>query len=285
MYSEIFLPENAPSEWQNRQGRWHEMCSAPLQLNLLFFPKRETLLTIVILDLALYWMYDGIIITIEGDNTVMKYGVVFDVEGTLNQTVLYGVEVYQKALKKRNIYVSEQNIIPIIELSPEAIVKWFFGSLTKEEYDEWMEDVERTEAELMKNKAKPFHGVPVVLEQLKKQGYTLMICSNAYPMHIENILSVLNIRQYFDYVGSLQIGTDKTAVLAELIQQSGCDRVYMVGDRKFDIEAAKNNGVPSIGCAYGYAPEEVRKADYVIHAPLELLTIVDRLRREERNLM
>ena len=39
----------------------------------------------------------------------------------------------------------------------------------------------------------------------------------------------------------------------------------MVGDRRSDIEAAKDNGLWTIGCRFGFAnDEELREADIVI---------------------
>ena len=51
----------------------------------------------------------------------------------------------------------------------------------------------------------------------------------------------------------------------------------MVGDRKFDIQAARANGIPFIGCAYGYAPQEIREADLVVKEPAEILPAVETL--------
>ena len=43
--------------------------------------------------------------------------------------------------------------------------------------------------------------------------------------------------------------------------------VAMVGDRKFDIEGAKEHGITSVGVSFGYAPEgelEQAGADYIV---------------------
>src|SRR5699024_6953399 len=51
------------------------------------------------------------------------------------------------------------------------------------------------------------------------------------------------------------------------------DQVYMIGDRKFDVEGAKALGVESVGVAYGYGGmEELKaaKADYIVRSVEEL---------------
>ena len=54
-------------------------------------------------------------------------------------------------------------------------------------------------------------------------------------------------------------------------------RVLMVGDRRFDIQGAKEAGVQSAGALYGYGSRrelEEAGADYLIAAPMDLLSLV-----------
>ena len=51
------------------------------------------------------------------------------------------------------------------------------------------------------------------------------------------------------------------------------DQVYMIGDRKFDVEGARALGVESVGVTYGYgSKEELKeaKADYIVQSVEEL---------------
>lgn len=50
-------------------------------------------------------------------------------------------------------------------------------------------------------------------------------------------------------------------------------QVYMIGDRKFDVEGARALGVESVGVTYGYgSKEELKeaKADYIVQSVEEL---------------
>ena len=67
----------------------------------------------------------------------------------------------------------------------------------------------------------------------------------------------------------------KTALLRRLLEEQSLDpaATYMVGDRNFDIEAARANSVTSIAVTYGYAtPEELESArpDYTCDAVEDL---------------
>jgi phosphoglycolate phosphatase len=63
-------------------------------------------------------------------------------------------------------------------------------------------------------------------------------------------------------------------VVSELDAELG--NCAFIGDTEVDIKTAKNMGVTSIGCAWGYRPREVlvdSGADFVISRPEELLDI------------
>ena len=69
----------------------------------------------------------------------------------------------------------------------------------------------------------------------------------------------------------------------EVIRQIGDERLtvsdiyreaVMIGDRKYDMEAARNLGLTSIGALYGYGTrEELQQAgaDYIVEKPCDIL--------------
>ena len=77
--------------------------------------------------------------------------------------------------------------------------------------------------------------------------------------------------------GSESDGTraDKTSLIKYAMAQSNAtkDKSIMVGDRYYDIVGAKNNGLPSVGVAYGYGGhQELEKvgATKIISKPTDL---------------
>lgn len=51
----------------------------------------------------------------------MSRYVIFDIDGTLNQTALYALEAYKKALKKRGREASDCEILSCIGLSRQGL--------------------------------------------------------------------------------------------------------------------------------------------------------------------
>ena len=70
---------------------------------------------------------------------------------------------------------------------------------------------------------------------------------------------------------------NKSEFLRALLKKMEPVQACMVGDRCFDILAAEDNHIPVIGCAYGYAPEEIKNADCVVQKPEEILEAVREL--------
>lgn len=111
-----------------------------------------------------------------------------------------------------------------------------------------------------------YPGIIELLEELNKAEIPVAICSSKPAKFINAILKNLKAENLIDMVSCLEAdGMTKTK--REMIDDAaahfgiGKDRILMVGDRKFDIEGAKEAGVHSCGAAYGYGSiEELTKA-------------------------
>ena len=130
-----------------------------------------------------------------------------------------------------------------------------------------------------------YPGVPAVLQSLQSSGWQLFVCTSKREDFTQRILEKFALKPYFlavyaDTVGSLH--HSKTALLRRLLEEQSLDpaSTLMVGDRNFDIEAARGNGVTSIAVTYGYGtPEELESArpDYTCRAVEDLLPIFSAL--------
>ena len=129
-----------------------------------------------------------------------------------------------------------------------------------------------------------------MLATLKASGKKLSIASSKPTQFVERILDYFEIRTYFDViVGSNMDGTrsKKEEVVEEALRQlvpSGMTpdgkkaAVAMVGDRRFDIEGAKEHGITSVGVSFGYAPEgelEQAGADFIVDTVDALLEVLN----------
>ncbi|MDE7030323.1 MAG: HAD family hydrolase [Lachnospiraceae bacterium] len=134
-----------------------------------------------------------------------------------------------------------------------------------------------------------YPGIAQMLAQLKTGGKRLSIASSKPTEFVERILDYFEIRAYFDHiVGSNMDGTRsrKEEVVEEALRRmvpSGMPpsekkaAVAMVGDRRFDIEGAKEHGITAVGVSFGYAPEgELAQAgaDFIVNTVEELSALL-----------
>ena len=113
----------------------------------------------------------------------------------------------------------------------------------------------------------PFHNINTLLSSLKKSGIKLAVATSK-PQHFsEKILDHFLLSQYFNEIIGSSLDNSfshKNEIIAETLKrfpEVSKEKTVMVGDRKFDIEGARENGIFSIGVKYGFAdPGEIDAA-------------------------
>ncbi|MBQ9941053.1 MAG: HAD-IA family hydrolase [Clostridia bacterium] len=122
----------------------------------------------------------------------------------------------------------------------------------------------------------PYANIDDLLCSLKDKS--LYIATSKPEIFSKKILEKFELIKYFKKVyGSDLDGkfTEKEELISRLIscEKLNPDECVMVGDRKFDIIGAKNNGITSVGVLYGYGDyNELLQsgADYIVSSVDEL---------------
>jgi len=109
--------------------------------------------------------------------------------------------------------------------------------------------------------ARPFEGVVRMLEKLVEQGRALFLVTARNEAITKQMMKSHGLTGFFTWVRGEQEGEvpdGKDHMMAEVIQRFGLDPgdCVMVGDRRYDVEAARANGVRAVGVTYGYGTEE-----------------------------
>ena len=111
-----------------------------------------------------------------------------------------------------------------------------------------------------------YPGMEAALGRLKAAGRTLAVATSKLDVTALRVLDHFGLSPYFDVVvGSRADGTlsEKAEVLGHALGLlgAGAADALMVGDRKYDVEGAAENGVECMGVLYGYGDrEELRRA-------------------------
>ncbi len=191
--------------------------------------------------------------------------VVFDLDGTLNRTDLYAVPAHRTAFEELGMFgVTEEEIISNFGSSDSEYLKKMVPHLDREQAQRHLSRVAELEAYFLKEFHGEYEGVTDMMSTLKERGYRIAVCSNSSEEYIRMVLNSLNLSRFVDEIQELEEGKDKAYTLALLLKRLHPQAAVMVGDRFYDMDAAVENGIPFIGCAYGYGREEEMAAANVM---------------------
>ena len=124
-----------------------------------------------------------------------------------------------------------------------------------------------------------YDGIKEVLGELLERGHRLSVATSKPAEFTVRILDRFGLSGYFEYVSGSSLkdkDSSKTRIIGRALEHFGAaaGEVLMVGDRKFDIEGAKNNGTASAGVLYGYGSREELEAagaDYIAERVEDIL--------------
>ncbi len=200
-----------------------------------------------------------------------KY-VLFDLDGTLTNPeigitncVMYALEKFDiKALDRKELH-------PFIGPPLDYSFQTYYGLSEEESKLAIKYYRERFSVKgLYENEV--YDGVDKLLQHLKESGKTLIIATSKPEEFTIKILKHFDLYKYFDYVaGATMDGSrgEKADVIRYALEISGIEdksKAIMIGDRKYDILGAKENGIDSVGVLFGFGDyEELTKAgaDYI----------------------
>lgn len=208
--------------------------------------------------------------------------VLFDLDGTITDSAVGIVNCVIYALNALKICVPERKKL-----------ECFIGPPLKEEFkksfglsDEKADFAVKKYRERYNNKGiyenKLYDNIDTVLHKLKDSEVKICLATSKPQIYAEKILEYFNIREYFSIVAGSELNGKRTkksevinAVIAELSDEK--DEIIMVGDRKYDVEAAHECGIKCIGAKYGYPEKnelENAKADYIVASVEELIELL-----------
>ena len=129
------------------------------------------------------------------------------------------------------------------------------------------------------DKTAPYAGIPEVLEQLRSAGVHIAVASNKTQPFVEKIVKHYFGENGFDQIlGSSDSRPKKPSpeIISVILENAGMtpEQAVMIGDSNVDIRTAKNAGVHSIGCTWGFrGRDELAEAgaDDLAEKPEDLL--------------
>ena len=135
---------------------------------------------------------------------------------------------------------------------------------------------------IREKKGRLIEGVDETLKSLNSMNYNMLVASNGARDYVEAILETYDLKRFFSEPFIYAEGEikNKSDIIRKYMKLNPERRLIMIGDRATDLAAARDNGVPFIGCAFGHAgDDEIKDEKYIVHRFGEIVQILDTVDR------
>ncbi|MFX1321081.1 MAG: HAD family hydrolase [Promethearchaeota archaeon] len=200
-----------------------------------------------------------------------EYGVIFDVDGVLADTgpihfkswVKMANEIGKKFTKKFFDLTFGQQSVPI--------TRKLVGSKVEQRLVEKLADLkEQYYREMVKDKLEPIPGVLKLIKELKEKGIKLAVGSSGPPENVELLLSVLNLKHYFDVIiTAAEVKKSKPEpdvfLMAAQKLKLNPKNCIVIEDAPVGIEAARRAGIPVIALRTTHCNVDLLAANLIVN--------------------
>lgn len=206
-------------------------------------------------------------ITKQHDSALPYEVLIFDLDGTLTDSGLGIMRSAQYALAQQGIHIEDlDELRPFVGPPLEDSFKIFYG-FSDEEAAVAVKDYRTRYFKLGIYEQELYPGIKDLLGQLQQRGYRMAIGTSKMMPQALFVLDMLGLSPYFEAVGARddkdQLHT-KADVLRDLMTRMNLtgmkERCIMIGDRKYDVEGARQVGIASIGVLWGYGDRAEHQA-------------------------
>lgn len=217
----------------------------------------------------------------------MKPVLILDYDGTIHNTI----HIYEEAFRSAHRMLVEEGVVEDEYISTRRIAGWL-GLNAKDMWNDFKPDMDQKYKDLssqrvgdgmvsfVKNhRAVWYPGAVEALDQLKREGYTMVILSNCKIAYRQAHWQEFRMDRWFDRFYDCQSFdfAPKTEIVKKVMEDYPGNYI-VIGDRKNDLLCGKSIGAPFIGCLYGFCEEgELDDADLLLSDVSGLPEAVKRL--------
>ncbi len=205
---------------------------------------------------------------------------IFDLDGTLYRTESSFVRTMRRIYADRGLpHPGDAAILGMVGETFDTFLDWLLSQGFDGGRERLQEEIARAEMTAIREHGELYAGVPGTLRELRRRGCLLALCTNGDRRYVDAVLTRGRIAEFFSALSTLERGgRTKSERVGDLVREFRLPQAVVVGDRTHDLEAARANGCPMVGAAYGYARDgELATADHIIGSFPQLLEVVDRL--------
>ncbi|MEB3278348.1 MAG: HAD family phosphatase [Lyngbya sp.] len=196
----------------------------------------------------------------------MPEAIIFDIDGTLVDSVHFHAEAWVKAFKQYGYDADFDKVRQQIGKGGEYILPEFISEEEIEKDGEKISDYRKEYYQKnLLDKIKPFPKVRELFERVKADGTQIVLASSARPKTVEHYQELLGIKDLINGVTSRgdveQAKPNPDIFIAALnhLENVSKESVIVVGDSPYDAQAAEKISLSTVGVLSGGFSEDVLK--------------------------
>ena len=211
----------------------------------------------------------------------MPEAVIFDIDGTLLDSVDYHAHAWQEAFQHFGYDIPFEKIRSQIGKGGDQLLPVF---LSPEQLKQQGKALQEYRGSLFKKKyllqVKPFPGVRELFQKIKANGQKIALASSAKGDELKDFERIANIEDLVD-IGTSSADAERSKPHPDIFEAAldrlggpSPDDVMVVGDSPHDAEAAGKAGLRTVGVLCGGFPEpDLRRAGCIaiFQGPEDLL--------------
>ena len=200
-----------------------------------------------------------------------------DVDGTLIDTNYQHALAWFRAFRQHGFVLPLWRIHRAVGMGGDQLVPALVGEGADAEQGDDIRDARGAAYEKLIGEVEPLRGSRELIADLKERGLTIVLASSSPQEELDHYLELLDARDLADaWTTKDDVEATKPApdLVHAALDKAGTDNAVMVGDTKWDIEAAARAGVETV-CVLtgGWSAQELREA-----GAIEVFESVDELR-------
>ena len=213
-------------------------------------------------------------------------GIIFDLDGTLINTLHHHVEAFEKSFNDLNYDIDRRIIEHNMGRTPWDIPR---DILFNKEIDDLSDKEIKIINKIATIKMDYYHqtlegkiplqdGTNKILSYLKNKKIKMAVCSSTPRINVLSILNKVNIFHYFDEIitgDDVKVGKPNPKAYLLAVKKLGLknDECFLIGDSVHDIQAGINGNIKSIAVCTGFHSKEEllgKNPDLIINNLIEL---------------
>jgi len=201
-----------------------------------------------------------------------------DLDGTLIDSNYQHALAWYRAFRGFDIVVPIWRVHRHIGMGGDQLVKAITDDQVETRLGDRLREAAATEFASLRGECAPLDGARELVVELKRRGLTVVLASSSSEDDLEFFLDLLEVKKIVDgwtTKGDVKKSKPHPDVVQAALAKAGTANAVMIGDSRWDIEAAAKTQVPTLAVITGgWSKQEL--CDYGAIAVFESLTSLRR---------